>query len=377
MPRRPALPAVAGLLAAAAVGAGGAAATFAVLDSEPTTVVRQVTVESSEPAADSQTSVGAIYAKTNHGVVEITSTSTSATPFGDTQQQEAQGSGFVYDEDGHIVTNQHVVDGARSISVRFWNGATYTASLVGTDPSTDLAVIRVDAPASLLEPLRLGDSSNVEIGDPVVAIGSPFGLEGTITSGIVSALHRQMTAPNNFTINDSIQTDAAINHGNSGGPLLDARGRVIGVNAQIESDSGGSDGVGFAIPSNTARSIVSQLVESGEVAHAYLGIEMVPIPASVADELGLAAGVAVTDVRSGTPAEEAGIEPSTESTTINGQQYPTGGDVIVEFDGKAITSSEELQSAVDAKKPGDTVTITIVRDGERKTIRVTLDTRPS
>jgi S1-C subfamily serine protease len=152
---------------------------------------------------------------------------------------------------------------------------------------------------------------------------------------------------------------------------------VIGVNAQIESDSGGSDGVGFAIPSNTARSIVSQLVESGEVAHAYLGIEMVPIPASVADELGLAAGVAVTDVRSGTPAEEAGIEPSTESTTINGQQYPTGGDVIVEFDGKAITSSEELQSAVDAKKPGDTVTITIVRDGERKTIRVTLDTRPS
>jgi S1-C subfamily serine protease len=377
MPRRPALPAVAGLLAAAAVGAGGAAATFAVLDSEPTTVVRQVTVESSEPAADSQTSVGAIYAKTNHGVVEITSTSTSATPFGDTQQQEAQGSGFVYDEDGHIVTNQHVVDGARSISVRFWNGATYAASLVGTDPSTDLAVIRVDAPASLLEPLRLGDSSNVEIGDPVVAIGSPFGLEGTITSGIVSALHRQMTAPNNFTINDSIQTDAAINHGNSGGPLLDARGRVIGVNAQIESDSGGSDGVGFAIPSNTARSIVSQLVESGEVAHAYLGIEMVPIPASVADELGLAAGVAVTDVRSGTPAEEAGIEPSTESTTINGQQYPTGGDVIVEFDGKAITSSEELQSAVDAKKPGDTVTITIVRDGERKTIRVTLDTRPS
>src|SRR6185295_6200997 len=154
-------------------------------------------------------------------------------------------------------TNQHVVDGAQSISVRFANGKTYSAKVVGTDPSTDIAVIKVDAPASALRPLTLADSSAVEVGDGVIAIGSPFGLEQTVTTGIVSALHRQITAPNNFTIDNAIQTDAAINHGNSGGPLLDLNGKVIGVNSQIESDSGGSDGVGFAIPSNTVRSIAS------------------------------------------------------------------------------------------------------------------------
>ncbi len=172
------------------------------------------------------------------------------------------------------------------------------AELVGTDPSTDLAVIRVDASASLLEPLRLADSSGVDVGDGVLALGSPFGLEGTITSGIVSALHREMTAPNNYTITDTIQTDAAINHGNSGGPLLDDRGRVIGVNAQIESESGGSDGVGFAIPSNTVRSIVRQLIATGEVRHAYLGVRMTPVPG----------GVAITEV-GGSPAADAGLEP--------------------------------------------------------------------
>ena len=180
----------------------------------------------------------------------------------------------MYDKNGHIVTNQHVVAGASTISVSFWNGVELEATLVGTDPSTDLAVLRVNAPRSLLEPLRLADSSGVDVGDPVLAFGSPFGLEGTVTAGIVSALHREMTAPNNYTITDTIQTDAAINHGNSGGPLVDRRARVIGVNAQIESESGGSDGVGFAIPSNTVRSIVRQLIATGEVEHAYLGIRM-------------------------------------------------------------------------------------------------------
>ena len=372
--RRPAFSIMAALLAAAGVGAAAAVATYALVDNgSTTTVVRQVTVGSSQPAAASGgISIGEIYDRAYRAVVEITATDGS---FGG--QQQAQGSGFVYDADGNIVTNQHVVDGAGSISVRFWNGATYPAELVGTDPSTDLAVIRVDAPESLLEPLRLADSSDVGIGDGVVAIGSPFGLEGTVTSGIVSALHRQMTAPNNFTINDSIQTDAAINHGNSGGPLLDEQGRVIGVNAQIESESGGNDGVGFAIPSNTVRSIVSQLLESGEVAHAYLGITMVTIPSGVAEQLDLVAGVEVTDVRSGTPAAEVGLEAATGTTTVNGQEYPTGGDVIVTFDGARITSAEELQSAVDAKRPGDTVSITLVRDGKRRTIRVPLEARPS
>ena len=374
MSRRPAFSIMAAILAAAGVGAAAAVATYALVDNgSTTTVVRQVTVGSSQPAAASGgISIGEIYERSYRSVVEITATDGS---FGG--QQQAQGSGFVYDTNGNIVTNQHVVDGAGSISVRFWNGSTYPAELVGSDPSTDLAVIRVDAPASLLEPLRLADSSDVGVGDGVVAIGSPFGLEGTVTSGIVSAVHRQMTAPNNFTINDSIQTDAAINHGNSGGPLLDEQGRVIGVNAQIESDSGGSDGVGFAVPSNTVRSIASQLLESGEVAHAYLGIRMVTIPAGVAEQLDLATGVEVTEVRSSTPAAEARLKASTGTTTVNGQEYPTGGDVIVSFDGAKISSAEELQSAVDAKRPGDAVSITLVRDGKRRTIRVTLDTRPS
>jgi S1-C subfamily serine protease len=350
---------LAALVAALGLGVGVGATAFSVLSEDTTTVVREVTVSTTEPAAaESTVAIGQIYEASQPGVVEITAGGGPS---------QAQGSGFVYDEDGHVVTNQHVVEGASDITVRFSNGSTYPATLVGTDPSTDLAVVRVDAPASVLHPLELGDSGNVEVGDAVVAMGSPFGLEGTITSGIVSALHRQMTAPNNFTITDSIQTDAAINHGNSGGPLLNMQGQVIGVNAQIESESGGNDGVGFAIPSNTVRSIVSQLIETGEVEHAYLGITMVTTPD----------GVAVTEVRPDTPADDADIQAATGMTTVDGQRVPTGGDVIVAFDGDAVATSAELQSAVDAKKPGDEVTVTVLRDGERKTVTVTLGTRPS
>jgi len=272
----------------------------------------------------------------------------------------------VFDEDGHIVTNQHVVAGASSISISFWNGVEREATLVGTDPSTDLAVVRVNAPKSLLFPLPLADSSAVRVGDPVLAFGSPFGLEGTVTSGIVSALHREMTAPNNYTITDTIQTDAAINHGNSGGPLLDRRGRVIGVNAQIESESGGSDGVGFAIPSDTVRSIVRQLVATGEVEHAYLGIRM----AASSD------GVSVTEVLPGTPAAKAGLRAATGTEVVDGQEQPTGGDVVLAFDGEKVTSAVALQSAVDARRPGDTVHIVVLRNGSRRTIEVTLGVRP-
>jgi S1-C subfamily serine protease len=364
----------AALVVAAAVGVGGAA-TYASLTSE-STIVRQVTVEASEPAANgTPLSVNQIYRSAYKGVVELTVSGGSQAPFGG--QARAQGSGFVYDRGGHVVTNQHVVDGASSVSVRFWNGQSYDAEVVGTDASTDLAVLDVDAPASLLDPIGLGDSADVEVGDPVVAIGSPFGLEQTVTSGIVSALHRTMTAPNNFSINDSIQTDAAINHGNSGGPLLSAQGRVIGVNAQIESDSGGNDGVGFAIPSNTVRSIVSQLVETGEVEHAYLGVGVQEIPASVAEELDLVEGVALTEVRTDTPAERAGLRASTGSRLVDGQSYPIGGDVITSVDGEDVTSSEELQSMIDAKRPGETISITYVRDGDSRTVRVQLASRPS
>ena len=353
---------VAWLVAALGLGAGVGAVAYATLSDDSSTVVRQVTVSSSEPAVTGRAlAIGDIYERSQKAVVEITAASTQFSG-----SQSAQGSGFVFDDEGHIITNQHVVEGASSISVRFSDGSTRRATLVGTDPSTDLAVIKVEAPASFLEPLRLGDSSAVDVGDAVVAMGSPFGLEGTVTSGIVSALHRQMTAPNNFTINDTIQTDAAINHGNSGGPLLDQEGRVIGVNAQIESESGGSDGVGFAIPSDIVRSIVSQLVETGEAEHAYLGISMLPVPE----------GAAVTEVHSNSPAEKAGLRPATGTRTVDGQDVPSGGDVIVELDGQEITTSAELQSGIDAKQPGDTVTIIVLRDGDRRTLQVTLGPRP-
>ncbi len=352
---------VAALASMLVLGLGLGAAAFAVLD-DGTTIVRQVTVEGSEPVAASDLPAAAIYDRTAKGVVEISASGGS----GVGSQPSAQGSGFVYDKNGHIVTNQHVVAGASSISVSFWNGVELDATLVGTDPSTDLAVVRVNAPRSLLVPLRLADSSTVDVGDPVLAFGSPFGLEGTVTAGIVSALYREMTAPNNFTITNTIQTDAAINHGNSGGPLLDRRARVIGVNAQIESESGGSDGVGFAIPSNTVRSIVRQLIASGEVEHAYLGIRMAPA----------SDGVAVTEVLPGTPAEKIGLREATGTTVVDGQQQPTGGDVIVEFDGEKVTSGVALQSAVDARRPGDTVPLTVLRNGSRRTLEVTLGVRP-
>jgi S1-C subfamily serine protease len=373
------LPLAAALTAAAALGAGGGAATYALLPrGEGDTVVRQVTVTDAEPTASTTgLSVGEIYRRARKGVVEITVAAAAPTPFGGSQTQQAQGSGFVYDEQGHIVTNDHVVDGASSITVRFWNGETREAKVVGSDASTDLAVLEVDAPASVLVPLTLGDSSVVQVGDSVVAIGSPFGLEGTVTSGIVSALHRQMTSPNEFTIDDSIQTDAAINHGNSGGPLVDARGRVIGVTSQIESDSGGSDGVGFAIPSNTTRSVVSQLLESGSVEHSYLGVSLTTIPASVAGELNLPAGAEITEVRSGTPAAEAGLQGATGEETLSGESYPTGGDVVTAVDGRRISTADDLRRAIEAKRPGDSISLTYARAGESHTVEVVLASRPS
>jgi putative serine protease PepD len=354
MTRRRTLSTAAVLVAAAAIGVGGAA-TYAGLAPEGTrTIVRQETVSNGEPAANTTgLSVSDIYQRTQKGVVEITvTTSQSTNPFGGQQTQQAQGSGFVYDSNGRIITNQHVVDGATSISVRFWNGKTYKAEVVGSDPSTDLAVIKVDAPASLLTPLTLADSSTVAVGDNVVAIGSPFGLENTVTSGIVSALHRQMTSPNNFSIDDSIQTDAAINHGNSGGPLLNAEGQVIGVNAQIESDSGGNDGVGFAIPSNTVKSIVSELISTGKAEHAYLGVSLETVNGSVR----------ITEVRAGTPAADAGLQ---------------SGDRITSVDGKAISSGEGLTGAIAAKKPGDTVSVTYSRGGQSHTVKIELASRPT
>jgi putative serine protease PepD len=361
-----------------ALGAGAGAVAYSVTHSSGTkTVVRQVPVESSHPTADSNDlTVGQIYKDTYKGVVEITVSTAQATPMGN-QQATAQGSGFVIDSDGHIVTNEHVVDKAQSVSVRFWNGSTYKASVVGTDPSTDLAVIKVDAPSSVLHPLSLGDSNQVQVGDGVVAIGSPFGLEETVTSGIVSALHRQMQAPNDFSINDSIQTDAAINHGNSGGPLLNSSGQVIGVNSQIAGQTGANVGIGFAIPSSTVKSIADTLISSGKVEHAYLGVSVQEVPSTLADQLDAVGGVEITKVVSGTPAEKASLIGATGQKTVDGRSYPTGGDVITAIDGHKVTTSEGVQQAIDAHHPGDSVSITYWRKGDTKTVSVQLATRPA
>jgi putative serine protease PepD len=343
------------MTSAALIGAGSVAAVTG-FGSDPATIVRQVTVEGDAQAvAETTSSVAAIYKSAHKAVVEITVTGAGgASPFGGGGTQQAQGSGFVYDEQGHVITNQHVVAGADSVQVTFWNGKTYDASVVGSDPSTDIAVLDVDAPASVLEPLELADSSQLEVGEVVVAIGSPFGLEQTVTTGIVSALHRQITAPNEFAIDDAIQTDAAINHGNSGGPLLDLNGKVVGVNSQIESESGGNDGVGFAVPSNTVERIAAGLIEDGSVEHAYLGV-------ATEDADGVN-GARISEVRAGTPAAAAGLR---------------SGDVVTAIDGTTVGSADELRRLIDAHEPGDSVTVTVSRGGDTRTLRAVLATRPN
>ncbi len=359
MPRRPHRIIIASLLAAACLGAGGGAVAFATLhDGGTKTVVKQVTVHEGQPVASSSAplSVNQIYRKAYRGVVEITVTSNGGgqqTPFGGgSGETQAEGSGWVYDDQGHIVTNEHVVDGATSISVQFWNGKTYTAHLVGSDKTTDLAVIKVDAPSSQLFPLSVGSSSDVQVGDGVVAIGSPFGLEETVTSGIVSALHRSIDSQSQFTITNAIQTDAAINHGNSGGPLLDSQGRVIGVNSQIKSESGDNAGVGFAIPEATVSQVAPQLISSGKATHAYLGVS---IDAS-------ASTAKIAKVQPGTAAEKAGLK---------------AGDVVTALDDHQIATGDDLSAAINSYKPGDQIKVRYQRGGSEHTTTVTLGTRPN
>ena len=252
--------------------------------------------------------------------------------------------------------------------------------MVGTDPATDLALLEVDAPADQLHPLTLGDSSEMEVGDPVVAIGNPFGLDRTVTSGIVSALQRQIQAPNGFSISNVIQTDAAINPGNSGGPLINAEGEVIGINSQIETGGGGNGnvGIGFAIPIDTARAEIHQLETNGEVEHAFLGISGGTITPDLAKAINLPVkeGVIVQSVVKGGPADKAGIEGGNTSATIDGAEVSLGGDIITEVDGKKVAGMDEIVELVNDAKPGDKLELTILRDGSTKTATVTLGDRP-
>jgi S1-C subfamily serine protease len=342
-----------------------------------------------EPAADegggSAMTVNEIYSKDAPGVAHIEADiepRRQFSPFGSPGQGggTATGSGFVIDDQGHVVTNAHVVEGATDVRVTLdEDGEVYDAEVLGTDPSTDVAVIEVDAPADALVPLSLGDSSQVAVGDPVIAIGNPFGLDRTATAGIVSAVQREISAPNGFTITDAIQTDAPINPGNSGGPLLDSGGRVIGINSQIESRSGGNVGIGFAVPVNTAREVAEQLIDDGSVEHAYLGVSGTDLTSEIADVLNLdvEGGALVQSVVPDSPADEAGIEAGDAEVTVAGQPFRAGGDLIVAVDGEPVAGVADVIAAVDAKRPGEELELTLQRAGEERTVTVELAERPA
>ena len=343
-----------------------------------------------EPAADENgdgLTVNQIYTNDAPGVAFIEADSQSSQtpfdPFGNPQPRggTATGSGFVIDEDGHIITNAHVVDGADSVSVTLGEGGdTYDADVLGADPSTDIAVIQVDAPSDVLEPLSLGDSSQVRVGDSAIAIGNPFGLDRTATAGIISAVQREISAPNGFTITNAIQTDAPINPGNSGGPLIDSGGRVIGINSQIESAGGqGNVGIGFAVPINTAREVAQQLIDDGKVEHAYLGLSGADLTPEIADVLNLDVdgGALVQSVVPDSPADDAGIEAGDAEVTVGGQPVRAGGDVIVEVDGQSVESMTDVIAAVDAKQPGDEIDLTLRHGGNERTVTVELGERPA
>jgi S1-C subfamily serine protease len=385
----------AGLVAAAGLGAAlalGGAALLGVF-SEATTTVREVQPVEASPssaafASTKPLSVNQIYRRAAPGVVQVTATQVVATPsinpfFGFSvprqQRQEALGSGFVIDKAGHIVTNYHVVEGARSVDVSFSDNESRRARIVGVDPSTDVAVLQVKAPSRALTPLQLGNSDDVHVGDAVVAIGNPFGLERTVTAGIVSALQRVIQAPNSYSIDHVIQTDAPINKGNSGGPLLDAQGRVIGVNSQIQSETGGNVGIGFAVPIDTVKTVAAQLIKTGHAEHAFLGIRVQAVTADVARLFRLPAshGLLVASVQPGSAASKAGVRAGKQQVTVSGETYPLGGDLIVGVDGAPLLTLDQLRDVISGKQPGNTVALEIYRGDKRMTLNVKLGRLPS
>jgi len=300
-------------------------------------------------------------------------------PVPQTQRQQALGSGFVIDKAGHIITNYHVIQGARSVDVSFSDNESRRARVVGADPSTDIAVLQVKAPSRALTPLQVGNSDDVHVGDAVVAIGNPFGLERTVTAGIVSALQRVIQAPNAYSIDHVIQTDAPINKGNSGGPLLDAQGKVIGVNSQIQSETGGNVGIGFAVPIDTVKTVAAQLIKTGHAEHAFLGIRVQAVTADVAKLFRLPAsyGLLVASVQPGSAAAKAGLRAGKQQVTVSGETYPLGGDLIVGVDGAPLMTLDQLRDVISGKQPGDTVALEIFRGDNRRTLNVKLGRQPS
>jgi S1-C subfamily serine protease len=326
----------------------------------------------------------AVYDTVGASVVNITNRSYVYDMFGRVVPQGGSGSGFVYDAEGHIVTNFHVIENAEELVVTFADGQTLAAEIVGTDPSTDLAVIRIVEPMQLPAPVALGDSDKLRVGQFVVAIGSPFGQEQTLTTGVISALGRVIQSPNGRFIGEAIQTDAAINPGNSGGPLLDLRGRVIGVNSQIISPSGASAGIGFAVSANTVRHVVPELISRGYYPHPTLGTDTADLTPAIIQLLQRAgmkipveSGIFVLEVTQGGPAEKAGIQGVTKVEVVGRYRVPANGDIITAIDGQPIDSLNSLLLYLDTQTAiGDTVNLTVIRDGEEQIIPVILEERP-
>jgi len=379
-----------GVTAGALIGAGA-------VGGQSTTVVEQAPLGTDIGGASADPSGGAqaltardIYRRDAPGVVFIRAQTIQrgASPFdlfGDQGQSGVStGSGFVIDDEGFILTNAHVVSSSTDVRVSFSDKRTREARIVGKDESSDLALLKVDPAGLDLRALPLGDSKTVQVGDPTVAIGNPFGLDRTLTTGVISALQRRISAPNGFGIDNVIQTDAAINPGNSGGPLIDAAGRVIGINSQIATGgsggSGGSVGIGFAVPVNTAKEVVPQLKREGRVQRAYMGITGVGIDQSLAPlNLSAKSGVLVQEATEGGPADDAGIrggDPGS-SASVGGGQVALGGDVIQSIDGRPTNSMDDVVAIVDSHKPGDVLTVDVLRDGRTSSVKVKLEQRPA
>jgi S1-C subfamily serine protease len=367
------LPAVAGglivLLGLSLTGNLGGGDTTVVRDATPLPPSQPAAADGAAsdaaPAGDAP-SVQSVVARSAPAVVLVTAGSGG---------DGSLGSGFLVDRRGRVLTNAHVVDEEKTVTVTFDDGTESEATVLGRDPSTDLAVLAVKGVPAGVAPLPLGRSADLVVGDPVIAIGNPFGLERTATTGIVSALKRVISAPNNFQIQNVVQTDAAINQGNSGGPLLDARGRVIGINSQIATESGGSDGIGFAVPIDTIRPVADAIVATGKVEHAWLGMTGRTVTPAIAKALGIGdvRVVAVIGVDDRGPAKRAGLR---SATTAQDADVPRGGDLVVAVDGTPVEDMADISRAVSSRAVGDALTLTVLRDGRRVTLRVTLDDRP-
>jgi len=392
--RKDSLPlAVALLVAAVAGGTVAVVAATLVGVGESTTTVREVVVErpllednvsQSEPGR--RLTLRDIYKRDAPGVVQVTTTTRVRLPRSDwfgnpfgfpgADVQRSLGSGFVIDKAGYVVTNYHVVGTAQSVYVSFSNSDSMKAEIVGKDASTDIALLKVEASSRALKPLPLGNSDKVHVGDQVAAIGNPLGYDRSITLGIVSALHRSLTSPGGAPIDRVIQTDALLNRGNSGGPLLNAQGEVIGVSSALASgDTGsGNTGIGFAIPINTVRDVVAQLIARGHVDHPFFGVVARPITRQIARVFNLPAerGLLVERVYPGSGAEEAGLLGGSDQVVLAGESYQLGGDLIVKADGVDVASTEQLREIVSEHKPGDTISIEFFRGSERRTADVKL-----